>query len=135
MESDKAFESSIEIVADNPYTLNNYAYYLSVRNEKLDRAAEMSLQSIRIVPDNPSFEDTYGWILYQQKKYTEAEKWINNSLRNGGDKSGVVNEHYGDVLYQLGDKEKAVEYWKKAKQLGEASDLIDKKINDKMLYE
>jgi tetratricopeptide (TPR) repeat protein len=135
VESDKAFESSIEIVADNPYTLNNYAYYLSVRNEKLERAAEMSLQSIRIVPDNPSFEDTYGWILYQQKKYTEAEKWINNSLRNGGDRSGVVNEHYGDVLYQLGDKEKAVEYWKKAKQLGEASDLIDKKINDKMLYE
>lgn len=134
-ESDEAYEKSLELVPNNAYTLNNYAYYLSLRNQDLERAAEMSLKSIQLMPDNGSFEDTYGWILYQQKKYTESEKWLSKALLHGGDKSGVVLEHYGDALYQLGDKEKAVEYWKKAKQAGEASDLIDKKINDKMLYE
>jgi tetratricopeptide (TPR) repeat protein len=134
-ESDKAFENSLQLVPDNPFTLNNYAYYLSLRNTNLEHAAEMSLKSIQIDPNNASFEDTYGWILYQQKKYTEAEIWLSKSLKNGGERSGTVNEHYGDVLFQLGQKDKAVEYWKKAKQTGEASDLIDKKINEKMLYE
>ncbi len=133
--SDEAFESSLQLVNDNAYTLNNYAYYLSLRNFNLERAAEMSLRSIQLVPNNASFEDTYGWILYQQKKYTESKKWLENALQNGGDKSGVVTEHYGDVLFKLGDKEKAVEFWQKAKTLGETSDLIDKKINDKNLYE
>jgi len=133
--SDDAFESSLKLVNDNAYTLNNYAYYLSLRNFNLERAAEMSLLSIQLVPNNASFEDTYGWILYQQKKYTEAKKWLEDALRNGGDKSGVVTEHYGDVLFKLGEKEKAVEVWEKAKKLGETSDLIDKKIIDKTLYE
>jgi len=44
-------------------------------------------------------------------------------------------EHYGDVLYQLGEKEAALQQWQKAKQTGKASDLIDKKIKDKKLYE
>lgn len=67
VESDKAFENSLQLNPDNPFTLNNYAYFLSVRNENLERAAEMSAASIKLVPDNASLEDTYAWILYKQK--------------------------------------------------------------------
>ena len=135
VESDKAFENSLQLNPDNPFTLNNYAYFLSVRNENLERAAEMSAASIKLVPDNASLEDTYAWILYKQKKYKDAKLWMEKALAHGGKDSGTVLEHYGDILYQLGDKDQAVEYWIKAKAAGDASDLIDKKINDKTLYE
>jgi len=46
-----------------------------------------------------------------------------------------VIEHYGDVLFQLGDIAEAIEQWEKARDLGEASELIDKKIADRKLYE
>ncbi len=134
-ESDQAFESSLQLNPDNPFTLNNYAYYLSVRNEKLDKAAGLAQKAISLVPDNSSLEDTYAWILYKQKKYADAKKWLEKALQHGGEKSGTVNEHYGDVLYQLGDTTQAVEYWIKAKSLGETSEWIDKKISDKKLYE
>jgi hypothetical protein len=39
------------------------------------------------------------------------------------------------VLFQLGQKDEAVSQWQKAKKIGDASDLIDKKIRDKKLYE
>lgn len=133
--SDDAYEKSLQLIGDNAYTLNNYAYYLSLRNFNLTRAAEMSLQSIKLVPNNASFEDTYGWILYQQKKYNDAKTWIENALQHGGSSSGVVTEHYGDILYRLGEIDKAVEMWKKAKLLGDTSEFIDQKINDKKLYE
>lgn len=135
VESDKAFENSLQLNPDNPFTLNNYAYFLSVRNENLERAAEMSAASIKLIPDNASLEDTYAWILYKQKKYKDAKLWMEKALAHGGKESGTVLEHYGDILYQLGDKEKAVEYWIKAKAAGETTDLIDKKISDKTLYE
>jgi len=52
-----------------------------------------------------------------------------------GSNNGTIIEHYGDVLYKLGDKEQALEQWKKAKELGDTSEFIDKKIADKKLYE
>ena len=68
------------------------------------------------------------------KKYDDAKIWVGKALENGGRNNGTLLEHYGDILYQLGDKESAVKYWEDAKKAG-ASELIDKKIMEKKLYE
>jgi hypothetical protein len=47
----------------------------------------------------------------------------------------VVLEHFGDVLFQMGQTDKAFEYWQKAKAAGKYSDLLEKKISDKKMYE
>ncbi len=134
-ESDKAFESSLQLNPDNPYALNNYAYYLSLRKEHLDRAEALAKHALELAPNESSLEDTYAWVLFQNGKYNDAKKWLEKAMQHGGDKSGVIVEHYGDVLFNLGDVEEAVEAWTKAKQLGGTSDMIDKKINDKKYYE
>ena len=69
------------------------------------------------------------------KEFEEAKEWIVKSLKNGSDKSPVVVEHYGDILYQLGKINEAVIQWNLAKSLGGGSELIDKKIKEKKLYE
>ncbi|MBT3622335.1 MAG: hypothetical protein HN535_06280 [Flavobacteriales bacterium] len=60
---------------------------------------------------------------------------MEKALQNGGDKSAVVVEHYGDILYQLGDVEGAIIQWKNAKELGVASKFLNQKIEDRKLYE
>jgi len=115
--------------------MNNWAYYLSLRNENLDKAEKMGRKANQLVKDNSSYEDTYAWVLYKQKQYEEAKKWIEKALEHGGEKNGVILEHYGDLFFQLGQTEKAFEYWKKAKAAGKHSDLLDKKIADKKMYE
>ena len=132
--SDEAYERAIELDPKNVYVLNNYSYYLSLRKENLERAEQMSKKSNEIETTNNSFEDTYGWILYQMGKYSDAKKWLEKSMENGG-KNSVIIEHYGDVLYKLGDVEKAYQQWMDAKQKGTGSDLLEKKIADKKLYE
>ena len=134
-ESDEAYDKALEIDPKNIYVLNNYAYYLSVRNEKLEKAEAMSKKTNELEPNNNSYLDTYGWILYQSKKYSDAKIWIEKALENGGRNNSVILEHYGDILYQLGDKEKALEYWIEAKKKGQGSDFLDKKVSDKKLYE
>ncbi|HEY9113664.1 MAG TPA: tetratricopeptide repeat protein [Bacteroidales bacterium] len=131
----EAYDKALSINPENIYVLNNYAYYLSLSSEKLDKAEKMSRKAVELDPYNSSFLDTHAWVLYQQKKYKEALEWIKKAYSNGGAESGVVLEHYGDILFQLGEKEEALNYWKLAKKQKDYSDLLDKKIKDQQLYE
>ena len=133
-QSDAAYEQSISNNPDNAYTLNNYAYYLSLRGEKLDRAAEMSRHSNELQPNTASFEDTYAWVLFRQKKYAEAKVWIEKASGHNKNSAGLA-EHYGDIVYFLNDTESAVKYWKTAKQLGSNSVALERKINEKKYSE
>lgn len=133
--SDSAYDKVLELDPNNVNVLNNYAYYLSLRNMNLEKAEAMSKRSNELEPNNNSYQDTYGWILYQMKKYEEAKIWIGKALNNGGMNNGTLLEHYGDVLYQLGDKAEALKYWMDAKKAGGTTDQVDKKIAEKKLYE
>ncbi|OJW17627.1 tetratricopeptide repeat protein [Mucilaginibacter sp. 44-25] len=133
--SDEAYEKALEADPDNAYTLNNYAYYLSLRNEQLEKAAQMSKHSNNLAPDNASFEDTYAWILFKQKKYAEAKLWAEKSLQHDKNASATKTEHYGDILYFLGDVAGAVKNWQKAKALGASSPVLERKINEKKYSE
>lgn len=133
--SDSLYNLALIIDPDNVQVLNNYSYYLCLRKHKLDIAIKMSKRSNELSKNNVSFQDTYAWILYQQGKYDEAKKWLKLAYENGGKNSSVITEHLGDVYYQLGDKEKALIFWNKAKDLGKGSGFLDKKITQKMLYE
>ena len=101
----------------------------------MERAEAMSKKSNELEPNNASFEDTYGWIMYQQGKFAEAREWIGKALKSSEKPSGVEYEHYGDVLWQLGEKDAAKEYWNKAKVAGGGSELLDKKLSEGKLVE
>jgi tetratricopeptide (TPR) repeat protein len=133
--SDDAYEKALTYNADNAFTLNNYAYYLSLRGEQLDKAAAMSKHSNDLQPNNASFEDTYAWILFKQKDYAGAKLWIEKARADDKTNSGVKSEHYGDILFYLGNADAAVDNWKKAKAHGDQSAVLDRKINERKYIE
>ncbi|MFM2226064.1 MAG: hypothetical protein RJA07_2266 [Bacteroidota bacterium] len=133
--SDSAYDKALELKPDDAFVMNNYAYYLSVRNDKLEKAELLSKKSNIIQQRNSSFQDTYGWIMFQQKKYFEAKEWIEKAYNNGADKNATILEHLGDVNFFLKDVTKAVDYWKLAKQNGAKGSIIDKKIAETKYYE
>jgi tetratricopeptide (TPR) repeat protein len=133
--SDSLYEQALEIDPENVMVLNNYAYYLSLRKINLAKAKQMSLKCNTIEKDNGTYQDTYAWVLYQLAEYVEAKEWMQKSLANGSATSAVVVDHYGDILYQLGEINEALIQWKKAKELGKASELLNQKIEEGKLYE
>jgi tetratricopeptide (TPR) repeat protein len=143
-----AYDSALVYKPDNIGALNNYAYYLSVERKDLDKAEEMSYRTVKAEPTNDTYLDTYAWILFEKGKYAEARIYIDQALKNGGDKSSVVVEHCGDIYYQSGEREKALEYWIQAEKLAEESadnedeardakelKRLKKKIANKKYYE
>ncbi|NTW33937.1 MAG: tetratricopeptide repeat protein [Bacteroidetes bacterium] len=129
------YEKVIKIDPENDYVLNNYSYYLSLLGVDLDKAEKMSKKAVDINPTNSNYLDTYGWILYKEEKYSDAQIFIEKAIKNGGDSNSVIVEHLGDILFKLGQPAKALENWIKAKEIGTGSDFLEKKINDKTLYE
>ena len=130
-ESDSYFELSLELNPENHFVLNNYAYYLSERNIQLEKAKKMSKKSNALNPDEASFQDTYGWILYKLGDYEKALNWLKKSELNGGNNSAIINEHIGDVYEKLGQRERALKYWKLASHIGGGSDQLLNKLKQK----
>jgi tetratricopeptide (TPR) repeat protein len=129
-EAFQAYEKSLALNYDNPYVLNNYAYYLSLEGKDLEKALKMSKRATELDSLNASFQDTYGWVLYMTGRYKEALVWIEKAINNEESPSGEVLEHFGDVLFKLNETERAAEYWNKALQKGGGSDQLRNKIDN-----
>lgn len=136
-----AYDSCLAYNPEHASCLNNYAYYLSLRNEDLDRAEEMSYRSIREQPDNHTFLDTYAWILFMKEDYTGARRYMErvvnptiseDSLLADANLSGVVLEHAGDIYAQCNQMDEALYYWQLALQRDQTgSAMLRKKIKKK----
>jgi len=141
-----SYDIALKHNSQNLGVLNNYSYYLSLQKTDLDKAAKMSEITVKQEPTNPTYLDTYGWILFEQKMYSIAKLYIENALKYSKEKEveigAEVYEHYGDVLYKTGEAEKALEYWIKAKEAeknetreNRKSKTLDKKIETKTYTE
>jgi predicted negative regulator of RcsB-dependent stress response len=73
--------------------------------------------------------------LFKQKDYSGAKLWIEKALTDDKDKSAVKSEHFGDIMFYLGNIDAAVENWKKAKANGDNSPLLERKINERKYIE
>jgi len=119
------YEEALKIDANSIIVLNNYAYYLSLEGMNLDKAERMISKVIEFEPFNPTYLDTYAWVLFKRGRYFEAVFIMEQALNYSKEISGVLYEHYGDILYKNGDVQKAVENWKKAAETND-EDLSDK---------
>ena len=106
-----------------------------MRNEQLPKADSMAKLAVSLDSNDVMILDTYAWVLYKEKKYSEAVNCYDKAFAKGGYTNWLLLEHYGDVLYKQGDTTKAFDYWIAAKKIGGGTELLDKKIADKKLYE
>ena len=129
-QSDKAFDAYDKCLSLNPsntFVLNNYAYYLALKDQNLAKAKTMAFTAISIDP-GPTNHDTYGWVLYQTGNYEEALKYIEMAVEGDKNPSAEVYDHLGDVYFRLGKEKKAFKFWKKAKKKGLNSDEFIQKL-------
>lgn len=129
------FDESVELDPENHIVLNNYAYYLSLEGENLDKAERMSGRVIEKFPDNSTYLDTYAWVLFKKGEYKLARFYMESALKYGEEDNSTLLEHYGDILFKLKQTEEAMKYWQKARELGGYSEVLEKKINERNYYD
>lgn len=127
-----AYDSCLQWKPDNISCLNNYAYFLSEEDKDLDKAERMSKKTIDEEPENPTYLDTYAWILFKQQRYEEAQKYIDKVLELSQSPDATLLEHAGDIYSKTGNTKEAVAFWKRALEgKSKNAKLIRKKIKQR----
>lgn len=110
-----AYDSALVYGPNNVMVMNNYAYYLSVNNQDLDKAERMSLKTLKATPNSPVFLDTYAWICFKKGEYNAAMLYIQQAYNNGGNVDPELLEHYADILHKTGASDSECQkYWKES---------------------
>jgi tetratricopeptide (TPR) repeat protein len=129
---DTAFEQydkSLNIESGNPDILKNYAYYLSLQKQELDKAEGMARKAVELDPQNSSYLDTLGWIYYQKNEFEKARKYIQQAIDTGQANAEVL-EHMGEVMNKLNKPQEAKKWWQKALEKDSTRSHLKTKLSD-----
>jgi len=119
-ESLSTLENVLRLAPDDPGANNDLGYTWADDGKNLDRAERMIRHAVEAEPDNVSFLDSLGWVLYKRGSFEEAKHYLQQAIAGtDGPVDPVVLDHLGDTLYRLHDPSAAVSHWKRSlEQLG-----------------
>jgi len=99
----------------NSDALNALGYTLADKTERYQEAKEYIQKAAELVPDDPAIMDSLGWVNYRLGELKEALKWLSMAFEKLVD--AEIAAHYGEVLWQSNQKDKAREVWKKGQEV------------------
>ena len=124
---------ALKLNPDQPYVLNYLAYSWLERKINIDQSMQMLLKAYEQKQSDPYIIDSVGWAYYLTEDYDLAENFLKKALIiMPGDP--IVNDHYGDVMWQLDMKLQARYYWNAALSSDEAEEKLIEDINNKLLF-
>tara|TARA_B100000945_G_scaffold141264_1_gene113204 strand:- start:3290 stop:4966 length:1677 start_codon:yes stop_codon:yes gene_type:complete len=130
--ADNDLLKSLKINPDAPYAMNYLAYSWLERNYKINEAMDMLKEAYKKKSNDPYITDSVGWGYYLVGDYINAEKYLKKALLLMPS-DPIVNDHYGDVLWQLNRKLQAKYFWENVLELEETEDEMKKNIKKKLL--
>ncbi len=131
-EAERGLRRMIERDPLDATALNYLGYLLAERRERLPEAQALIERALAVEPDNPSFLDSLGWVLFRQGRADAALTPLSKAAA-ALPANSVIQDHYGDVLAAQGRWPDAVAAWERAKDGdGDSVDVavLDKKIQD-----
>jgi len=99
---------------DNADALNALGYTLADRTARYKEALKYIQRAAELVPDDPAILDSLGWVSYRLGKMDDAIKWLSKAFEKLED--AEIAAHYGEVLWQTNQKDKARKIWDKGKK-------------------
>jgi tetratricopeptide (TPR) repeat protein len=121
------YERAIELSDSAAVFLNNYAYTLAERAMDLKHAKAMAEKACAADPENASYLDTMGWILFKLENHKSAIRWLRKALKFEP-RSSPVLEHLGDVYMDRGSTSKAHKCYRKALKWDPDNEAIRQKL-------
>ena len=127
--ADSIYSLALNNFPDHPVVLNNYAFLLAERSEKLENALEYAQKAVELDASNASYMDTLGWVYYKMERLKDAETWIQRAIATGK-ASAATYEHLGDIQVRQGRSKEAIASWNKSLELNPKNQQLIQKLNN-----
>jgi putative PEP-CTERM system TPR-repeat lipoprotein len=112
----KSYEETVKAVATAPVAANNLAVIYAERGINLDTALQLAQAAKQRMPNDPSVDDTIGWVYYKKNLPSLAVGPLEESVRKRPDSAEILY-HLGMTYAKLGEKAKARETLERALRL------------------
>lgn len=104
----------IEQDPNNATALNALGYVLANHSQRLDHAYDLIKRAIAIKPEEPAIMDSLGWVEFRRGNWVSAEAILQRAYKAFPDPE--IAAHLGEVLWQLGQRDKATAILEQALQ-------------------
>jgi len=105
---------------------NALGYSLADRGLRLKEAKMLIQKAIEYAPADPYIQDSLAWVEFRLGNRQEALRVIEAAYKAKPD--AEIAAHYGEILWSLGQNEKARAIWREGLQLSEDNETLQETL-------
>ncbi len=117
------------VIAARPeyhHAYNALGYSLAERNVRLGEAKELIRKALEFAPGDPVITDSLGWAEFRSGNGTEALRILQDAYKSKPDAD--IGAHLGEVLWSLGQRDRALHVWKEAAELNADNETLQETL-------
>ena len=107
---------------DNQNAYNALGYSFADRKVNLNEARSLIQKALKLVPNDPFISDSLGWVEFRMGNMAEARRILEEAYKSRPD--AEIGAHLGEVLWASGERERAMDIWKKASTTDADNDTL-----------
>jgi tetratricopeptide (TPR) repeat protein len=109
-EMEKLLQRVIFLKPDYHHAYNALGYSLAERNLRLPEAKALIEKALSFAPTDPFIQDSLGWVEFRLGNAPKAARIFESVFKAKPD--AEIAAHYGEVLWSLGQRERAIAVFK-----------------------
>ena len=121
-EMERLLRRIIALKPDYHQAYNALGYSLADRNIRLPEARDLIRKAIEYAPSDPFIQDSLGWVEFRMGNRAEALRIFEQAYKAKPD--AEIAAHFGEVLWSLGQRERALAIWKEGKLINSENEAL-----------
>ena len=118
-----------QVIAAKPdyhHAYNALGYSLAERSLRLPEAKELIQKALTFAPGDPYISDSLAWVEFRMGNKTEALRILDTAYKARPDAD--IAAHLGEVLWSLGQRDRAQVIWKEGLLLNSENDTLQETL-------
>ena len=121
-EMERLLRRVISIKPDAYNAYNALGYSFADRNVRLPEAKALIQKALEFVPNDPFIRDSLAWVEFRMGNNSEAARIFAEAYKTKPD--AEIAAHYGEVLWALGQRDKALSIWREGQLLNPENETL-----------
>lgn len=132
--AETAFAEALRLQPNSPEVGHRYALFLQEQGQPAE-ALRRAQAAVTADPNNFLYRVSLAQVWFKQEKYPQAATELDAAMKMGAAQWPQALELLGDIRYQLGDTDAALDLWTQARERGIQTAILQKKITNRQWYE
>lgn len=121
-EMERLLRQLLLLKPDYHHAYNALGYSLAERNVRLPEAKQLIQKALEFAPADPFIQDSLGWVEFRLGNKAEAARIFEVAYKAKPD--AEIAAHYGEVMWSLGQRDKAIAVWKEGMLLNPENETL-----------